>query len=142
MKIAIATDNGNTVSANADQCREFRIYETPETRQPGQIHEPLKVVANLSDHHHGQGPHQDSDYEHRHYGEQQLHSHGTLSQKLNGVEVLLCKSCGPKLIADLKEKGITVLGVKGRKINRIVSDFFSGTAETYEAPNCKIHQGF
>ena len=139
MKIAVATNDGTTVSAHAGRCREFYIYEAPDKIDLKKEFEPLEVIPNQSNsqqcHNHDHNGH----HGHHGHGEHQSHTHVNLVQKLSGVEVLLCKSCGPSLIADLNRNGIKVLGVKGRDMNQIVSDFFFGKAKTHDAPDCGHH---
>jgi predicted Fe-Mo cluster-binding NifX family protein len=139
MKIAVATDDGQTVSAHAGRCQAFYLYETPATPEGLSELTPYAIVENKGGHHHGGPGHGEHHAHDGHHHEHQAHTHATLAQKLSGVEVLLCKSCGPRLIEDLQSQGIRVQGVRGKDLPSVVRSFFEGTAKVYDAPSCGHH---
>jgi predicted Fe-Mo cluster-binding NifX family protein len=108
MKVAVASDDGKTIAAHTGRCRYFVIYVVTEGKSVR-----LETIDNRFTPHmrgeHGPGRGErrllhDSDGPHgtgRGGG-----GHGYLLDALEGVEVLIARGMGPRLVNELNAHGI------------------------------------
>lgn len=97
MKIAVASDDGLSISAHFGRSAGFVIFEA----ENGEIVKS-DFRPNSSAHHHSSG----CDHEQGHGHEQSFHSHDGFLNTLAGCDVVICRGMGRRAIVDLKESGI------------------------------------
>ena len=116
MKVAVASDDGNTISAHLGRCRSFVIYEVTEGKAVRQ-----ETIENTFTPHMqkgGQGggggqPQMLRDGRGPHGVGRAAGGHGALMEALEGVEVLIARGMGPRLVNELSTHGIrTVFSVE------------------------------
>jgi predicted Fe-Mo cluster-binding NifX family protein len=95
MRIAIASDDGAAVAAHTGRCRGFVIYEVSGHTAVHVEHRVNTFTAHARGECSGSPEAGD-----------QHHSHGPLIDALNDCGVLITRGLGPRLIADLGERGI------------------------------------
>ncbi len=103
MRFAIATDDGTSISEHTGRCRGFMIYEAADGRARKLEHRPNTGAAHAS----GECAHgQQEAHADRHASGG--HSHAPLLDALSDCRALVTRGLGPRLIADLKDNGISV----------------------------------
>jgi len=134
MMIAMATNDKKTLAGHIGRAKYLAFFENRDG-----IVRLVDMKENGTHAHnegcHGQGHgHSHENEEHAHHG-----GHRRLISQLGGVEVLICKTCGPRLIEDLSRHNIQILGAGGRKLEEIASDYFEGKSNFRTAPSCGRH---
>ena len=109
MRIAIPTDNDQTIAAHTGRCQGFAIYDIDN----GEAKKVEYRANNMTQHgySHGQnesGGRQCSHQGHGHGEGNQAHSHNRLLDALDDCQMMVAKGMGPRLVQDLQQHGIEV----------------------------------
>lgn len=93
-KIAVATEDGRTISHHFGRSRSFLIYEIENQQIVGMMLRDNNFTA------HAQGQCGQDDGQHQHHG------HGPIVEALRDCEAVLCYGMGWKAAEDLKRAGV------------------------------------
>jgi len=117
MKIAVTSQDRNTITAHAGMCRRFWIYAVADGQQSG-----AKTLLELSK-------------------EQSLHErHGAGPHPLDAVDVLITGGMGSGLADRLAHRGIQALVTSETDPDRAIAAFVAGRLETLAA-QCREGHG-
>jgi predicted Fe-Mo cluster-binding NifX family protein len=123
MKIAVATNNVETIAGHVGRCKGFLVYEI-EDQKINRIE-----LRDYTFTHHTQGDHHD---EHHGGG----HRHGRLVEGLGDCNYLIFKSGGWRMIENLKENNIEPILTNEKFTDDAVNKFLNGKLETRELEDC------
>lgn len=126
MKIAVATNNEESVAGHVGKCRGFLIYEIEEQKI-----KQIELRENTFTHH-AQGMHQ---HEHRDGG----HRHGRLVEGIGDCNYLNFKSGGWRMIENLQENNIEPILTDEKFADDAVNKFINGELETRKLEDCNDH---
>ena len=139
MKIAVASNNQQTVARHVGRCRGFLIYEVDEEKVINKnyientfTHHRMQTLEEHNHeevhygHHHGEG------HGHGHGG----HSHQALADALQGCAALIFKSGGWRLIEDLQANNIIPILTDEKFADEAVQKYLKGELETKEDNTC------
>ncbi len=131
MKIAVATNNKETVAGHVGKCRAFLIYEI-EDKKIKRIEYRENTFTN-----HGRGSH---DHNHEHgYGHGMGHGHGHLVEGLQDCSSLIFKSGGWRMIENLQENNIQPIITDEKSADTAVEKFIKGELEEKDLEDCHDH---
>lgn len=126
-KIAIATNDYNTVASHIGRCNAFVIYEIN-----GEKIINTEVRENNFTHHQING----EKFHHHSRGEGH-HSHDGLINGLKDCIYIISRSGGWRLVEDLKQYNITTLFTKEKLIDDVINLFMIGKLENETNQICK-----
>lgn len=98
MRFAIATDNETDIAPHTGRCRGFVIYDAVDGAAARVEFRDNSYTG------HALG---ECSGEETHGGEAEHHSHGALLDALSDCEALVTRGMGFRLVADLRNRGIT-----------------------------------
>jgi len=127
MKIAVATNNTETVAGHVGKCRGFLVYEIEDQKI-----NRIELRENISTHP-AQGKHQ---LEHNGGG----HRHGRLVEGLGDCNYLIFKSGGWRMIENLQENNIKPILTDEKFADDAVNKFINGELDTRELDDCHDHR--
>ncbi len=107
MRIAIPTDNDQTIAAHTGRCQGFAIFDIDNAEA-----KKVEYRSNNMTHHgqwHGQS-HDDghSCGHHGHGSGHSTHSHRGILDGLDDCQMMVARGMGPRLVQDLQQNGIEV----------------------------------
>ncbi|MGB5847454.1 MAG: NifB/NifX family molybdenum-iron cluster-binding protein [Ignavibacteriaceae bacterium] len=126
MKIAVATNNEETVAGHVGKCRGFLVYQIEEQKI-----NRIELRENIFTHH-AQGKHQ-----HEHHGGG--HRHARLVEGLGDCNYLIFKSGGWRMIENLQENNIGPILTDEKFADDAVNKFIKGELETRQLEDCNDH---
>lgn len=131
MKIAVASDDGISLTGHVGRCEMFLVFDVDGTSIKNVEQRPNTFSMHKQGHHH--------DHDHNHGQEHHHHSHAGISAGLSDCRYLLCSCAGPGLITDLAASGIETLLTDEDIAENVVRSFLEGTLQTDETKSCKGH---
>jgi predicted Fe-Mo cluster-binding NifX family protein len=137
MKIAIASDDGKTISAHTGRCRYFVFYDVSEGKA-----ERLEVKENVfTPHMRGQGgqpePQMLRDGKGPHgTGMGGGGGHAALLEALEGAEVFIARGMGPRLIQAFTSHGIRPIMTELSEVDAAAQQFAEGNLESLDKGTC------
>lgn len=127
MRVAIPTDNEQTIAAHTGRCRGFAIYDIDNAEA-----KKVEYRANTMTHH-GQGQGHGHGHgeghacgQHGHGPGQSMHSHRGLLDALDDCQMMVANGMGPRLINDLEQRGIEVFFSMERDVEKAVQALARG----------------
>jgi len=130
MKIAVASDDGITLTGHVGKCEMFIVFDTKEK-------EIINVEKRLNSFTmHKTGNHQHEHHNHEHHG---AGRHGGIIDGLKDCNYLFCCSGGPGLIDDLKSNGIQTIFTDEMEAEKAVKLFLDNKLENDPNKQCKEH---
>lgn len=131
MKIAVASDNGITLTGHVGRCEMFIVYEVLQK----EITNVEKRINSFTMH--KQGGHEHS---HQNHEQQGTGKHVGIINGLQDCSYLICSSCGPGLIDDLLSNGIQIILTDEMETEKAVRLFIEGKLENDPDKKCKEHK--
>jgi predicted Fe-Mo cluster-binding NifX family protein len=128
MRIAVASDDGQTVAGHAGRCACFVVFEVEDAAITAEEVAPNRHTA------HAQGKCSGEDHEHGHGA-----GHGALLDLLGGCRALISRGMGPRLRMDLAERGIEAVICAESDARRAAELFARGALPSAGAGPC--HRG-
>ncbi len=132
MKIAVASNNQQTVSGHVGKCRGFLIYEI----ENNSILNKNYLENTFTHHRMNQG--EDHHHEHNH-AEGHGHGHQNLMDALKGCEALIFQSGGWRMIEDLKVNNIKPVLTDEKFSDDAVTKYLKGELLEKEDGACHAH---
>lgn len=123
MKIAIASDDEKNIAAHTGRCACFVIYDVQNAQIVGCEVRPNTFTA------HARG-----ENTHRSGGSGR---HDSLLGALSDCQVFICRGMGPRLVADLQERGLKIVFCSETDVPETASKFASGTLQALDTGICK-----
>jgi len=115
MKIAIPTNDRNTVAERSGRAAEFAIITIEST---GVV--SVEYLINSHEHtHHGGGEHHHG-HGNGHGHDEHNHGHGDIVALLKGVDLVIGKKFGPHFARDFHDAGIKMKLTKFNSIDEVV----------------------
>ncbi len=108
MKIAIPTNDRQTIAERTGRCKEFAIIDM-EGAEPSFTY---KENTHTHGHHHGEK-----------HGEEHSHSHDEIIAVLDGVDMLIVKMMGKHLKNDLEAHAIPYTQTTETEIVNIIKEY-------------------
>ncbi len=130
MRIAVATNDGQTITGHVGRCFAFAIYDIN-----GGTIEKVEIRENTFTHHRMTGR---QNHEH-HHGEGQHHGHESLIEGLKDCTVLLFSGGGWRLIEDLEKNNIKPFLTEEADIETAVQKFAKGELVENKDLTCNRH---
>lgn len=133
MKIAVITDNGETISAHFGRARHFLVFDAAAGKIVG--HE-LRDKAGHDDftaHEHGQGHHDHHEHHGRHdprghgFGHGSGRRHARMLAAIEDCNVLLARGMGRGAYQALKQANITPITTEIKSAEEAVQAFLTGS---------------
>lgn len=126
MKIAVATDDFNTITGHVGRCNGFLVYEIEEKKILA-----VEKRENSFTHHKTSDQH-----EHNHnHG----HSHSALVNGLSDCSTLICTSAGWRLKDDFESAGKELIFTSENDGKLAAQKFIDGTLEINVDGACRAH---
>ena len=133
MKVAVATNDNQTIAGHVGRCRAFIVFETDSSRIMNR-----EIRENNFTHHHQQG---ENDQEHHHHhNEEHAHSHHSLIDGLRDCEAVIFTSGGWRLSEDLKAHNLTPILTNEKIAEDAVLKYLKGELIINEENACRGHQ--
>jgi predicted Fe-Mo cluster-binding NifX family protein len=131
MKIAVASDDGITLTGHVGKCEMFIVFDIKDK-------EIINVEKRLNSFTmHKTGNHQ---HEHHQHEQQGAGRHTGIINGLKDCNYLFCCSGGPGLIDDLKSNGIQTFFTEEMEAEKAVKLFLDDKLENDPDKQCKEHQ--
>jgi predicted Fe-Mo cluster-binding NifX family protein len=128
MKIAVATNNQQTVTGHIGRCKGFNIYETDDSGIQN------KEFRENTFTHHRQGLHQER---HHHGGHGGGHGHNRLIEGIGDCKYLIFQSGGWRIIEDLKTNNIQPILTDEKNADEAVQKFLKGELKLKKETGCR-----
>ena len=130
MKIAVASDDGITLTGHVGRCEMFIVFDIKDK-------EIINVEKRLNSFTmHKTGNHQHGHHNHEHHG---TGRHAGIIDGLKDCNYLFCCSGGPGLIDDLRASGIKTLFTEEMEAEKAVKLFLDDKLESDPNRQCKEH---
>lgn len=131
MKIAIASDNGITLTGHVGRCEMFIVFEVLK-----------KEIINIEKRLNSFTLHKSENHQHEHHiGEQQgTGRHTGILKGLSDCNYLICSSCGPGLVDDFIKNGIQIILTDEMEAEKAVKLFIDDKLENDPNKKCKEHK--
>jgi len=130
MKIAVASDDGITLTGHVGRCEMFIVFDIKDK-------EIINVEKRLNSFTmHKTGNHQHGHHNHEHHG---TGRHAGIIGGLKDCNYLFCCSGGPGLIDDLRASGIKTLFTEEMEAEKAVKLFLDDKLESDPNRQCKEH---
>lgn len=129
-RIAIASDDGQTIAAHTGRCAGFVVFEVNDGVAQRSAVRPNTFTV------HARGECQDTgghDVAHVH------HSHSALVDAISDCCALVTCGLGPRLVADLTERGIDAYVTNVTSVQQAAQDFASGRLVRVAGTGCTRH---
>jgi len=130
MKIAVASDDGITLTGHVGKCEMFIVFDTNEK----EIINIEKRINSFTMH--KTGEHQHGHHNHEHQGGGR---HLGIIDGLKDCTYLICCSGGPGLIDDLNSQGIQVILTGEMEAEKAVKLLLEGNLKNDPDKSCKEH---
>ena len=127
MKIAVATNDNQSVAGHVGRCKAFIVYETEGSKT---INKEIRMNS-FTHHNHNKEQHQQ--------GEGHGHSHHNLIEGLKDCKVLIFNHGGWRLIDDLKAHNIIPFLTDEKLVEDAVLKYLSGDLIVNEENVCRGH---
>ncbi len=131
MKVAVASDNGITLTGHVGRCEMFIVFEILK----GEIINIEKRINSFTMH--KIGDHQDGQHNHELTGSGR---HTGLIHGLKDCSYLICSSCGPGLVDDLFSTGVQIILTEEMEAEKAVKLFIEGKLVHDPDKKCKEHK--
>ena len=128
MKIAVATNDNQTVAGHVGRCKAFIVYQTDGLKT---LNKEIRI--NSFTHHDHNNEHQ------QHQGEGHGHGHNNLIEGLKDCEILIFNRGGMRLIEDLKAHNITPILTNEKQAEDAVLKYLTGDLIVNEENVCRGH---
>ena len=138
MKVAVASDDGNAIAEHTGRCKYFVIFEiddskverletlentfTPHMRQAGQGEGQPQMLED------GQGPHG---------GGAGGEPHAALLGALEGVNILIARGMGPRLVNALASADIRAIFTSLDNVDEAAQQFADGKLDELQKGTCE-----
>lgn len=131
MKIAVASDDGKTITGHVGKCEMFLVFEVNN-----------KEITNFEKREnsftmHKKGGHQ---YQHHNHEHQSNGRHTGIIEGLKDCNYLFCCSGGPGLIDDLNANGIQTIFTEELNAEDSVKMFLDNKLKSDPGKQCKEHR--
>lgn len=127
-KIAVATEDGRTISNHFGRSRSFLVYEIADNQIVGMMLRDNQFTAHAL----GQCDQDGDDHHH--------HGHGAIVEALRDCEAVLCYGMGWRAAEDLKQAGIKAFLLPGETTpDDAVQAYLSGALKPASG-FCRCHQ--
>jgi len=147
MKIAVASDDGITLTGHVGRCEMFIVFEVNkkeiinvEKRLNSFTMHKTGEHQNLEHHNHEHQNLEHHNHEHRNHEHQGTGRHLGIINGLKDCDYLFCCSGGPGLIDDLKSSGIQTIFTEEMEAEKAVKLFLDDKLESDPDKQCKEHQ--
>lgn len=129
MKIAIASDDGKKIAAHTGRCACFVVCDVENAQIVAREVRPNTFTLHARGNHSGrrEGAH--------HSGSSGRHD--SLLDALSDCQVFICRGMGPRLVADLQERGMKLVFCSETDVEEAASKFASGTLQALDAGECE-----
>ena len=127
MKVALATDDGQRISAHFGRTRAFAIYELADGQATRLELRPNDFTGHALGHGHGHGP----------QGGHGHHSHGAILSALADCDVVICRGMGRRLVADFERAGKRVCLTDEPAVTTAASRYAAGTLPHNPSLGCR-----
>jgi len=122
MKIAVVTDDEETISAHFGRAQYYVVFTVEDGKVSGQESRPKANHSHfVDDHHHGE--HGDS----HGMDPQSQHRHGAMMDAIPDCQVLLARGMGQGAHVSLKSRGIQPVLTDIQNIQEAVDAYLKGT---------------
>ncbi|PMQ01261.1 MAG: iron-molybdenum cofactor biosynthesis protein [Dictyoglomus sp. NZ13-RE01] len=117
MKIAIASDDGRTISSHFGRTRGFVIFEIEDGKVLGEEYRPNTFTGHARGLHHSGHGHYDT--------------HGDIINALRDCNVVISHGMGRRLYDDLRSAGIQVIVTEETDVKRALELYLSGNLKDF-----------
>ncbi len=130
MKIAVVTDDGNTISQHFGRATQYAVFDI----QNGKI--LSKELREKAGHHTFQAEGQTHDHDHHHHEGRGMdahadHKHGRMVATITDCEVLLCRGMGQGAFISMQQAGIKALQVDFHSIDEAIQALIDGEIDQH-----------
>ncbi|MFA5403584.1 MAG: NifB/NifX family molybdenum-iron cluster-binding protein [Ignavibacteria bacterium] len=125
MKIAVASDNGITLTGHVGRCEMFIVFEIIKNE-----------IINIGKRINSFTMHKQENHQHEHNG---TNRHGGIVNGLKDCNYLVCSSCGQGLIDDLLLSGVQTILTEEMEAEKAVKLFIEDKLENDPNKKCKEH---
>ena len=132
MRIAIASDDGQRIADHTGRCACFVIYDVQEE---GRITASEVRLNTFTLHAHGKCQGDSGGTGHSGGADR----HAALLDAISDCEVFICRGMGPRLVADLQGRGISVIFCSETNADEAASKFVNGTLLALDTGTCEKH---
>ncbi len=133
MKVAVASDDGKTIAAHTGRCRSFIIYEVSDGKAVRVEAMDNRFTPHMQGSGHGEGQEEGMGHPRHLHDGKGPHGmgtggggHGELLGALEGVEVLIARGMGPRLVNELTANGIRPVFSAEENADAAVQQFAEG----------------
>lgn len=135
MKVAIASDDGKTIADHFGRTLGFVIYDISGKGEiVGKNYHQNNHTQHVQGHGHQHGHHHEHGHEHGHGAE---HGHGPVLSLLGGVQVVICRGMGRRILMDLNQAGIQPFIVNVDEVEDAIQKFLSDQLENDLSRQCQ-----
>ncbi len=132
MKIAVASDDGKTITGHVGKCEMFIVFDISD-----------KKITNIDKRENSLTMHKKDGHQHHEHHAHQHDGVGRHTGIINGLkdcEYLFCCSGGPGLIDDLKTNGIKTILTDEMEAETAVKLFLEDKLKNDPDKQCKEHR--
>lgn len=119
MKIAVATEDGKTISAHFGRSPFFAIYEIAD----GKVINKEMRRNTFTGHFRGEGAHGDGHHDHSKGDE---HAHKTVAEGLQDCQTVISHGMGRRAWEDLRSRGIEMIVTDETEVERALNLYLAG----------------
>ncbi|MCG3156394.1 MAG: hypothetical protein DKINENOH_03018 [bacterium] len=119
MKIAVATEDGKTISAHFGRSPFFAIYEIADSKV---INKEMRRNT-FTGHFRGGGAHGDGRHDHSKGDE---HAHQTVAEGLQDCQTVISHGMGRRAWEDLRSRGIEMIVTDETEVERALNLYLAG----------------
>ncbi len=130
MKIAVASDDGITLTGHVGRCEMFIVFEVLN-----------KEIVNIEKRINSFTMHKTSEYQHKNHNHTHTGSgkHTGIIYGLKDCSYLICSKCGPGLVEDLFNNGVQIILTEEMDAQEAVKLFVEGKLKSNPEKECKEH---
>jgi len=134
LKVAIVTNNGQTVSQHFGRSRYYFIVTIKDEKVVDQEYRERGVghfaSGGTHEHHHDHGAEHDHDHEAGHgYGAEAGHRHSAMAREISDCDMLVAGGMGRGAYDSFKAAGLEVVLTDYQQIDEVIGALLSGTLE-------------
>jgi predicted Fe-Mo cluster-binding NifX family protein len=128
MRIAIASDDGTQVAQHTGRCQGFMIFDVDGSTATPLEYRPNGYTAHAQGLCDGHDHSEDATHQH--------HSHAALVDGLGDCCGLITRGLGPRLIADLLNRGIVAYITTATAVQDAAEQFAGGQLKNADGTGC------
>jgi predicted Fe-Mo cluster-binding NifX family protein len=126
MKIAIASNEGRSISSHFGRTRGFMIYEIEDNKVKEKQYRENIFTGHARGHHHEQG--------NTHQG---IHHHGAILRALSDCQVVISQGMGSRLYEELRSNGIEAFIVNEQDVDKAVNLYLQNNLQNHPDKECE-----